>query len=153
MEKSRKETCSVCIDNLREEAFGILTESMRPYTRLSAGKNCPLVFSKDDGEPEFQPVCYAEISDPSDRASDLPVLIFRFHTRDRHMIGISPEDFTNDTIADFIFSAPRDAVFHGVIELVPFRYGDGPTFIYFDETNRLAIQCRILEIETIECSP
>ncbi len=150
--KSRTETCSVCIEKSKERAFGILADSMMPYKRLSAGRSCPLVLA-DRNEPELQLSCYPAALDLADEISgisEIPALAFRFHTGDRHMVGISPDDFTGEGIADFVFSAPRDAIFQGTIELVPYRYGDGPTFIYFPETNRLAIQCRIVKIETVE---
>jgi hypothetical protein len=35
----------------------------------------------------------------------------------------------------------------GALEVVPFEYGDGPTFLYHVLSNRIEIQCKVLQAD------
>jgi len=136
LSKSAADSCSACARDFRRQAFRILEERFRPgavvrsdslsrFARVRGGENELMVASES----------------PRD-----PMLTFRFHTAVNHLVGIAESDLTDEVLADRCRSLPEGAGFPGAIEIVPFTYGDGPTFLYQSSIHRVVVHCKILEI-------
>ena len=80
-----------------------------------------------------------------------PVLLtFRAHTAENHLVGIAASDYTEARTADLLTSAPTETLFEGSLEIIAYRYGDGPTYNYFPSMSHLQVHCRILELKSIK---
>lgn len=135
---SAVDSCAVCARELRDDAFSILDHAFRPgrivrsdgprsFLRGASGAN-EIILSSWQGED--------------------PRLTFRFHTIGDHLIGIAETELTDETIADRCRSLPEGASFDGVIEIVPFAYGDGAAYLYSPASRHLQVQCRIVAIDS-----
>jgi len=134
--KSTTDSCSVCARDFRKQAFRILEERFRPgvvvrndslnwFARAPGSENELIVASQFRGDPK---------------------LTFRFHTAEDHLVGISESNMTDESLADRCRSAPAGSIFQGAIEIVPFAYGDGPTFLYRASNNSIQVHCKVLDI-------
>ena len=134
--KSEADSCPACARDHRRSAFTLLEEqfppgaivrsdSLRGFTRAPASTN-ELIFTP--------------------HASVHPPLTFRFHTAEDHLVGISEANLTDEGLASLCRDAADGAVLRGAIEIVPFAYGDGPTFLYLASDRRVQIHCKILSM-------
>jgi hypothetical protein len=73
-------------------------------------------------------------------------LTLQFHTAEDHLVGIAEADMTDEGLALLCRSTPDSVALHGALEIVPFAYGDGPSFLFTPSAQRIQIQCRILEL-------
>ncbi len=134
--KSRTDSCSICAEKLRQEAFEELDQTYRPGSILaSAGRGDLLRVTGEESE--------LMLAAPQD---DEPKLTFRFHTASNHLVGIAEADFTDEAVARQLLSIPESTRLRGKIEIVAYKYGDGATFLYSTTGNYLQIQCKLLGI-------
>lgn len=136
LNKSMTDSCSVCVRDLRRRAFRLLGERYPPGVIVTSD-SLSWFIRAPSGENEM-------ILAPH-RPGD-PMLTFRFHTTDDHLVGISESDLTEKSLADRYRSAAAGTRFQGALEVVAFAYGDGPTFLYHASNNRVEVHCRILAI-------
>lgn len=136
LEKSLSDSCSICREESREKAFRMLDASLLPG-RLVRSEGEDLFRLAPGGENELF---------PSSLARSAIDVTFRFHTASDRLAGIADSDLTGEETAAVVHSAPEGSRFRGVIELVPFAYGDGEAFLFSRSGARLQVQCRILEL-------
>lgn len=134
--KSRTDSCSICADKLRRDAFEELEQAYRPGVILaSAGQGDLLRAAGDE--------CALTLASSQD---DEPTLTFRFHTASSHLVGIAETDFTDEALARQLLSISENTRLRARIQIVAYEYGDGATFLYSAANNRLQIQCKLLEV-------
>ena len=134
LNESTADSCSICAEKKRKEAFVGLTQAYAPGTILKSTTLrhfAPLA----GGEQELTLTDY-------DRTA--PALTFRYHDEKNHLVGIAESDFTDSTLAARISAMTPGLEFDGAIQIVAFEYGDGPSFLYSRATNHLEVQCRVL---------
>ncbi len=134
LNESTGDSCSICAEKKRKEAFVGLTQAYAPGTILKSTALrhfAPLA----GGEQELTLTDY-------DRTA--PALTFRYHDEKNHLVGIAENDFTDSTLAARIGAMTPGLEFDGAIQIVAFEYGDGPSFLYSRATNHLEVQCRVL---------
>ena len=131
---SLSDSCGVCVRDKRREAFAIAEAAFAPGTivRGAPGANLRVV---DRAELELR---------MGDTPSS-PAVSFRVHTEDEHLIGIAPEHLTPRDRAFVIHDTPEGDVVDVTLEVVPFAYGDGTTFLFDELDNRLQVQCRVVD--------
>ncbi len=135
--ESAAESCAVCARDLKREAFAVLEETLVPGVRLGTDSTAHFTrAAKSEDELEFVPS-----PDGGTRLS------LRFHTGPDHLVGIAERDYTEPRLAARVASAPAGTLFRGTVEIVPFAYGDGAAWLYFEKENHVQVQCRIIEIE------
>jgi len=122
---------------MREKAFQLLEDQFPAGKVFTMTGSCRLARTALAAENELIVSCDLPIE------QSLPLLTFRFHTRDDHLVGISPADFTEEDIVNEYRSAPPGTVFEGTVEPILFRYGDGPTFSYSASREVVQIHCRL----------
>jgi hypothetical protein len=145
--RSAESGCPDCARGLRAEAFGTLTSALPPGTRLETSPGCLLVRTPGCGPNELALTCHAEEEAPPDgEAPAPPLVVFRFHTAGEHLAGVDPDDYTQASLDDVYRGSPGGTLFAGSVELVAFRYGDGPAFLYDATQHRLQIHCRLLAL-------
>lgn len=146
--ESAEETCPTCVRALQKEAFGTLSHALDPGRVIRTAPGCMLVRNDWCAANELMLTCHLDDDlQSSDGSGLLPQVVFRFHTDQDHLVGIDPEHYTPGQIADIYQNTPIGTVFTGTVEIIPFRYGDGPSFLYSASELRLQIHCRILALE------
>jgi hypothetical protein len=127
----------VCIREKRADAFALADEWFTPGTRVqSTAQSGWRVLPGGEQELYF--------GSPEER---LPTLSFRFHTDSDHLIGIRPDQYTDEDLARRILALPPGESRTETLEVIPFAYGDGASFLFDEEQNRLQVQCRVLADE------
>ena len=81
--ESASDPCSICESKTREKAFKILNVSFMPGKILRSNNLCRFMRTKACGENELALTCHL---------TPLPFLTFRFHTAEKHMVGVSTPD-------------------------------------------------------------
>lgn len=135
--ESEADSCSICAREKRERAFRILEERFPPGA---------IVASDDDNLFRVLPGGENELF-LGDGAADHPLLVYRFHTASTHLVGIAPEDLTDPSTASVLLAAPEDAAFRGMLRVIPYEYGDGPSFLHSAAKGRVVVMCRILAMD------
>ena len=146
--ESSVDPCSICSQQTRNKAFGMLNAELLPGRVVKTSAGCLFVGVVPSGESELAPSCYPAGAPVKKKEGEgearLPRVTFRFHTAGDHLVGVAASDFTvEDLVADYR-SAPAGTSFSGVLEIVEFKYGDGPTYNYYPTGNQLQIHCRFL---------
>ena len=134
--ESARDSCSICAERHRNEAFDQLDEVYGPGRILTSTPESRFVWAPG-GENEITLTSYHRSE---------PGLTFRFHSTSDHLVGIAKGDFTEDTVVEQLLSVPEDAEFEATIEIVAYAYGNRATYLYSASSNHLQFQCRILEI-------
>lgn len=135
--RSTVDSCAICAGETRRAAFRLLDDHYRPGMTVRSDSANPLT---SDAPRENHLVLAAQ-------STDTLVLTFRFHTADNHLVGISEADRTDEALAVRCNTAPDGTLFVGVLQIVEFAYGDGPTYLYHPSRNHLEVQCKLLEID------
>lgn len=134
--KSTTDSCAVCAEKRRNEAFELLDGFYRPGSIVTNGPTAHF-FRVPGGENELALTSY-------DRAA--PKLTFRFHSSVSHLVGIAAADLTDQSVVDLLDAASDGTKWQGTLQLAEYAYGDGATFLYFPANDHLQIQCKVLEI-------
>jgi hypothetical protein len=140
--------CSICVKQKLTRAFKIIDEMFIPGGVMETDVACRLVKTVSGDDNELSLTCY-----PSDALitsikddEQLPQLVFRFYTPQKRLVGISTTDYTDNSTEDLFHASNPGTIFTGRIKLIVYKYGDGPTYNYFYETNKLLIHCRVLHL-------
>ena len=133
--ESASDPCSICAKKTREKAFQVLNSAFKPGRILKSNHFCQFMRTDACGENELVLTCYLTAS---------PLLTFRFHTPEKHLVGICQTDFTQRRFAREYCSAATGTRFEGALEIVAYRYGDGPSYNYYFARNHIQVHCRIL---------
>ena len=138
--ESASDPCSICAVETREKAFKILNAAFKPGRILQSNKLCRFMRTDACGENELILTCHP---------TPLPLLTFRFHTAERHLVGVSTTDFTEEQFAGKYRGASVGVLFEGAIEMVAYRYGDGPAYNYYLIGNHIQVHCKILDLKRV----
>lgn len=142
--ESASDPCSICAEDTREKAFQGLNVAFKPGRIFKSNQLCQFMRTDACGENELVLTCYITSS---------PLLTFRFHTAEKHLVGIRTSDFTEKRFASEYCSGTTGTRFEGALEIIEYRYGDGPSYNYFCSGNHIQVHCRILDIKKIKsCS-
>ena len=139
--ESATDPCHICVRQMRERAFQLLEEQFFAGNLLATTSSCRLVRTASNDENELVLSCDLLKKEP------LPLLTLRFHTSRNHLVGISPSDYTEDSVASEYGSAAPGTAFEGIIETILFRYGDGTTFNYSASRGVVQVHCRVLTLK------
>ncbi|MBI5844187.1 MAG: hypothetical protein HZB23_05920 [Deltaproteobacteria bacterium] len=127
LSKSRAETCATCRAEMEKEAFAELSRELVPGKRFSG----EFLVKEDEAGKRLV-------------FGQLPSWVsFRFHIRGRRWVGIANPDLSPPALAKRLFSAQNGARFNGSAVLVPYPYGEGPTFVWSGKKGILEIHCRL----------
>lgn len=139
--------CSICAEQMRKKALRILDEGLRPGQVMCSNAQCRLKKSEAAGANDVLLAC-------SPQGSGLmPTVVFTFHTPQGRLVGIADSDLTDKVVAEIYHASMPGTVFDGRLRLIPYRYGDGAVFNYFQQTNRLQVHCIILELKPVVPAP
>ena len=141
--------CSICAEQKREKAFHIMNDRFIPGRVIQTDDNCRLIKTGSDNDLSLS--CY-----PSDALNtsitddeQLPQVVFSFHTRQKRLVGIAETDYTDAPAADLFHASKPGTVYEGRIIIIPYKYGDGPAYNYFQQSNKLLIHCRVLQLDPV----
>jgi len=138
--ESAAESCSICARQLREQAYDLLDREFPPERFLATTDSCLLVRSPEAEENELVLSCDSAGGEP------LPLLLFRFHTPAHHLAGISPGGFTADGPAAEYLAASPGTAFEGTLKIIPFRYGNRPSFLYSLNRKAIQVHCQLITL-------
>jgi hypothetical protein len=155
--ESSVDPCPLCSKETRTRAFRMLNAELLPGRVVKTSGACLLVGVPTSDGSELAPSCHPAGAPVKRKEGEgearLPRVTFRFHTAGRHLVGVVEPDFTvEDLVADYR-SAPAGRSFSGVLEIVEFKYGDGPTYNYYPTGNQLQIHCRFLSLTPMGQEP
>ena len=139
--ESASDPCSICAEETRKKAFQVLDDAFKPGRILKSNHLCQFMRTDACGENELVLTCY--LTSP-------PLLTFRFHTAEKHLVGIRATDFTEKRFASEYCSVATGTHFEGALEIIAYRYGDGPSYNYYCAGNHIQVHCRILDIKQIK---
>lgn len=149
--ESTVDPCSICAKQTMDKAFRIMNDRCIPGLVMESDENCRWVKADANGDNELSLTCY-----PSDTLTkslkdgeSLPLLVFKFYTPQNRLVGISDKDYTDTPLADLYHASRSGTVFDGRIRLIPYLYGDGPTYNYFQKTNKLLFHCVVLQLKPL----
>jgi hypothetical protein len=152
MAEASADTCSICEKASLKKAFSLLDKTFVPGSVIATGPDCRFVKSSGEGANDLSLTCYpseAFVSSLKDNWQP-PRLVFTFYTREKHLVGISDKDLTDEGVIRAFTRAKPGTVFEGRIEVIRYPYGDGAAFNYFRESGRLQVHCRALELRPAE---
>jgi hypothetical protein len=148
--ESSVDPCSICGKQTRDKAFKVLDRELVAGRIFKTTPDCLLMLSIS-GENELTPVCYPAGAPVKTKEGEgrLPRVAFRFHTSAKHLVGVAEKDFTSGQVVADCLSAPPGTIFSGVLEIVAYKYGDGPTYNYYPTSHQLDIHCRLLDLKPL----
>lgn len=146
--ESSVDPCSICGKQTRDKAFKVLDRELVAGRILKTTPDCLLMLSIS-GENELTPVCYPAGAPVKTKEGEgqLPRVAFRFHTSATHLVGVAEKDFTSGQVVADCLSAPPGTIFSAVLEIVAYKYGDGPTYNYYPTSNQLQVHCKFLDLK------
>jgi len=150
--ESRTKNCSICIKDMRKQAFAIIGRHYTPEKILLMGKsNIPLKTSECK-KNEFLLSSYSsrELYKKTEKYGRIyfPIITYKFHTGKKHLVGINKNDYTNYSSKQKLtkFISRNKASYNKLaVRIIPYKYGDGKTFIFFPKRNVIQIQCQIVD--------
>ena len=149
-----QEDCSICGKKKRKEAHRILNSELKPGLVIKSNLNCYFVKDTacDTNELLITACKQSEIGnlDLEDERLFFPRVVFRFHTKKEHLVGIDEDSFTSNTFASIYSRALNNAPINIELEIIEYKYGDGITYNYYLKENKLQIHCKLLRFQIIE---
>jgi hypothetical protein len=146
--KSAADSCSACSRDHRRKAFQLLEERFPAGAILRSDSLA--AFARAPGSENRLVIISPPHSGESASAAG-PRLLLRFHTAEDRLVGIPDSLLTSGVAAERCRSAVEGGRLHGAIEIIPYPYGDGTTFLHHASTSTVEVQCRVLELR--ETSP
>lgn len=143
--------CSICVKQKLDKAFTAMNARLNPGLVIKSDDKCALVKVEPGDDNELSMTCYPPdtLRESLKEGEELPQLIFKFYTPEKRLVGISENDYTSRVLADLYHSSKPGTVFEGSIKLVPYKYGNGPTYNYFQQANKLLIHCTVLQLKPL----
>jgi len=137
--------CPLCRKHTLNKAFAILNKWFMPGKSIQTDQTCRFVKTTPCGDNELSLSCYPSdaLIASIDAGAVPPRLVFRFHAVHKHLVGIADTDYTNAANAARYTESGPDTAFEGSIRFIAYRYGDGPSYNYFEQTHRLVIHCTV----------
>ncbi|MCK9264571.1 MAG: hypothetical protein M0R18_12235 [Deltaproteobacteria bacterium] len=147
--KAAEDPCSICAEQNRRQAFRILNEHFVPGREIGGSETCRIM--KPDRENTLVLACYpsSSLKDSLDCSGKATQVVFSIYTPQNRLVGIPESGYTAQDIYDLYRACPAGTVFEGRIRLIEYAYGDGLTFNYFRQANRLQFHCVIVELKPV----
>jgi hypothetical protein len=143
------EPCSICVKQKLDKAFQNLNKVFPPGKVMEFDDACRLM--KTGNSLGLKPACHPGANVKSLKEGEIPPeIVFEFYTDEKQLVGIAGNDLTDEKTAGQYRKAEAGTVFEGRIKLVPYKYGDGPSYNYFPKTNRLIFHCLVLELRPVK---
>ncbi|MFN8548703.1 MAG: hypothetical protein U0527_12260 [Candidatus Eisenbacteria bacterium] len=139
LSQSLSDSCSICAERHRKEAFELLTDAYRPGTVIKSGGTRR--FTRLDGTTQELML--------TDFGRDTPILTLRFHTRQDHLVGVAEADLTDEATAAKVAELTPGLPFDGAVRVVAWEYGDGPSYVFSRSSRVLEVQCKLLEVDPL----
>jgi len=143
--------CSICAKQTQDKAFKIMNDMCIPGFVMESEGKCRWIKADANNDNELSLTCY-----PSDtlkkslkEGERLPHMVFKFYTPQNRLVGISDKNYTDTPTADLYHASRAGTVFEGRIRLISYPYGDGPTYNYFQKTNKLLFHCVVLQLKPL----
>ncbi|MBN2299377.1 MAG: hypothetical protein JXM72_12325, partial [Deltaproteobacteria bacterium] len=143
--------CSICAEHKQIKAFEIMNRWFVPGKEIQTDERCLLIKTAAADDNEFSLNCYPSVAlnDSLTTGEQPPQIVFTFYTPQKRLVGISETDYTDRPLADLFHASKPGTVYEGRIRLIPYTYGDGPAYIYFQQRHKLMIHCRVLELKPV----
>jgi len=143
--------CAICVKQKLEKAFTSMNVMFNSGLMINSDDKCRLVKGDTGDDNELSMSCYPQdtLKKSLKEGEELPQILFRFYTPDKRLVGISENDYTGKSLADLFHASKPGTVFEGRIKLIPYKYGDGPTYNYFLQTNKLLVHCIVLQLKPV----
>jgi hypothetical protein len=150
--ESATDPCSICAKQKVKKAFGILDKNFVPGTLIRSDGACSLV--KTGSGTDLTLSCYPSVAlfESLKEGEVMPQLVFAFYTGEDRLVGISAKDYTDRTLAESFHASKPGTVFDGELKIIPYAYGDGPTYNYFQQANKLQVHCVIVKLTPVSGS-
>jgi hypothetical protein len=143
----KTETCVICQEKLAKKAFAILEKELQPGKELTF-KDANRLFLKQGYAAHLLARQKNQgVNINNEDMENRPEVSFRFHTDRNHLAGVSRDDYTGRNFVEKLKRQRADAVFHGTLQLIEFKYGDGTCFNFFQKQNEIVIHCKILSLD------
>lgn len=147
---ARIDKCPICAENLLKKGISLFSREFPPGRKFAAGTSCGFEVLGDEKRNELVLSCMKKRAfykkDEGGNELFFPLIVFRYHTEGQQMVGIDRAYLTSRENREIILKKERNSGFRGSILIVPYRYGDGRTFIFEKKENRLVVHCKILEV-------
>lgn len=134
--QSTRDSCAICAERNRKKAFETLDTFYAAGTLITSGPERHFIRNAE-GTLELRVSSYRRAQ---------PKLTFRFHTESEHLVGVDPSDYTDDEWAVHSDSSTARSGLDGMIQVITYSYGDGPTYLYSPTENHLQVQCKVLDL-------
>ncbi|MDT8274208.1 MAG: hypothetical protein RRA35_13540 [Desulfomonilia bacterium] len=140
--------CPLCRKHTLNKAFAILNEWFSPGGSIQTDQACRFMKTTPGSDNELSLSCYPSdaLIASIDAGAVPPHLVFRFHTEHKHLVGIADTDFTDASYAAHYTASGPNTAFEGRVRFITYRYGDGPSYNYFEQTHRLVIHCMVEQL-------
>ncbi len=142
------EPCRICVDKNKKKAFAALELEFTPGRIIAADKQFFITHSSECMENEMLLSSYTEreryIAEAEKTELYFPLIVFAFHTVEKHLVGIDKEDYTDTIIAQKINKIGKNSLLKGKIKIIRFDYGDGSSFVYSQKENVIKINCKVI---------
>ncbi|HQO02947.1 MAG TPA: hypothetical protein PLI62_11795 [Spirochaetota bacterium] len=143
----KTETCVICQEKLAKKAFAILEKELRPGKDLSFRDANRLILKQGYGAHLLTRQKDQGAKRNNEDMENRPEVLFRFHTDRNHLAGISRDDYTGKAFAEKLKRLRAGTAFHGTLQLIEFKYGDGTCFNFFQKQNEIVVHCKILSLD------
>lgn len=147
--EAAEDPCSICAEQKRRQAFKILDEYFVPGREIGGSETCRMM--KPDRENALVLTCYpsASLRDSLDHSGKATQVVFTIYTPENRLVGIPESGYTGKAVYDLYRASPAGTVFEGRIRFIEYAYGDGLTFNYFRQENRLQFHCVAVELKPV----
>ncbi len=148
--ESTIDPCSICAKKLKRQAFSMINEHFPPGRELVFRDECSMIKNDHCDKNEFMISSYTGgeyITSEDGQKQAFPHLVFRFHTEEDHLVGISKGDYTKKSLAYAFDSFKMNEGFTGKVVMVPYSYGDGDAANYFSERNTLVMHVKLVSLK------
>lgn len=143
--QSTTDPCTICRQKLQKQAFTLLSKEIYPGKKITFENTCLLVKTKNCTANEFEAADGSAFS--ADNKDAMPLVVYKFYTQQHNIVGISPEDYTDDSVETLYNSLGRDARAEAELIVIPYKYSDNPAAIFIPKRNTLVIHCKIVRIQ------
>ncbi|MCU0577301.1 MAG: hypothetical protein MUD15_10825 [Desulfobacterota bacterium] len=152
MAEATVDPCSLCVEKKLKEAYAVMNRMLQPGLVMESDERCRFLKRNPGDGFELSPVCQptGALKQAGGEGRKPPDVVFVFYTPQARLVGISENDYTDAGTAAVFNDSPLGTVFEGRIRLIPYKYGDGPTYTYFQGANKLQIHCTVIKLTPLK---
>lgn len=147
--ESTIDPCSICQKKLQRQAYAIVARELFPGKKLTFASTCPLAKTNDcqDNELIMQNSGYPEKVVIKGKEAEMPEVFYKFFSQDMHIAGITPDDYTSNSIQTMYKTLKINSPVEAQLEIISYNYSDCPSALYLHDRNALIIFCKILSMK------